>query len=130
EKDGEDLTANHLWHTARGNTIELGDGGRFTIRGKREVCEGVALWPPEAAMALEEDHGRARVRVDVRGAVTEAVTVFCPRREGEGMPAFSCERLFEGTFRITCERDGARSTLELSAATDGPLRIPRRTVLD
>jgi hypothetical protein len=102
----------------------------FTIRGEREACEGVVLWPPEAELTLEEDHRRARVRIEVRGVVTEAVTLFCPRRAGEVMPELSCERLSEGTFRITCERDGARSTLELSAATDGPLRTPRRTVLD
>ena len=129
EKDGREFSATHLWHTARGNTIELGTGGRFTIRGEREACEGMVLWPPEAETALKEDHGRAQVRLDMRCTVTEVVTVFCPLREREVMPAFSCERLSEGTFRITCERDGARSILELSAATDGPLRQPRPTLL-
>ena len=129
EKDGREFKATHLWHTARGNTIELGTGGRYTIRGAREACEGVVLWPPAVEAMLGEDHGRAQVRLDVRGTVTEVVTVLCPLREREAMPAFSCERLSEGTFRIRCERDGARSILELSAATDGPLRQVRPTLL-
>ena len=126
EKDGDDFTAMHLWHTARGNGIELGERGGFTIRGGRSRCDGQVLWPPDGRLEVGDDHGRAQLRVEVLGKVTEAVTVFCPRREGEVAPVFSCERVEEGTFRITCERDGARSTLELSAATDGPLRTARR----
>ena len=58
-------------------------------------------------------------------AIVEAVTVFCPRRPGETAPTFACERLAPGAFRIVCAVDDDASTLELSAATEGPLRSPQ-----
>ena len=129
EKDGAPFTATHLWHTARENTIELGEGAHFTIRGQRSRCVGQILWPAEPQLTLAEDHRRPQLRLDVHGTVAEALAVFCPLGEGDALPTFSCERPSEGTFRITCERDGERSTLELSAAIDGPLRKPRPTSL-
>jgi hypothetical protein len=130
EKDGNPFTATHLWHTARENSIELTDARSFTVHGRQNRCHGQVLWPTGAPLTLSEDHGRPQLRLDLRAAVTEALTVFCPWHEGDSHPSFTCERLEEATFRITCERGGERSTLELSAATDGPARGPRATRLE
>jgi hypothetical protein len=130
EKDGTEFTATHLWHTARGNRMEKRDARRFTIGGRTHLCTGEVLWPLAAEVTLGEDHGRPQARLDVRGTVTEVVTVFCPRRTGEAVPTFTCERVGEGAFRVTCAVDGKSTTLTLSAVTEGPLRQPPQVWLE
>ena len=125
EKDGAPFTATHLWHTARGNRLELLDTRRFTLIGQTSSCAGQILWPPEAQLTAAEDHDRPQLRVEVQGPIAESLAVFCPQRAGEADPTFACERLDAGTFQVTCIAGGATSTLVLSTAVDGPLRTPR-----
>jgi hypothetical protein len=123
EKDGTPFRAEALWHTALGNHLEI-DGQRFTLAGRSATCAGEVLLPPDARLSAADSHGRPQLRVTVDGTVVETVTVFCPRRPGEPVPRFTCERLGPGAFRIQCAAGGHESTLELAAATRGPLREP------
>jgi hypothetical protein len=123
EKDGAPFLAEHLWHTDLDNRVEV-EGNVFRILGKRHSCLGQVLWPAEAQLTLADSMGRPQVRVAVRAAVAEAVTVFCPLRAGEDPPRFACRREGRGRFVITCERGGQTATLHAAAATEGPLRAP------
>jgi hypothetical protein len=125
ERDGTPCTATHLWHTAPSNRIELHDATRLTIYGARNLCLAQVLWPPDARCAAGADHARPQLRLDLTAPVVETVTVFCPRRPEDPSPAFTCERRGPGAFRIRCAIAGDESTLELSAATAGPLRRPQ-----
>jgi hypothetical protein len=123
EKDGAPFLTECLWHTDFTNRIEC-DGSRFTIHGQSADCHGEVLWPADARLTLGDSHGRPQLRAAVEAPVSEVVTVFCPRRRGEALPRFSCDREAEGSFRITCEAGGETFHLSVSAATRGPLREP------
>jgi hypothetical protein len=141
EKDGTPFLAEHLWHTAEGNHLDLvsdaaggpasgnapGSALRFVLRGQAAQCDGHVLWPAAARLSVGDSHGRPQLRVAVHAPVAEAVTVFCPRRPGDAAPSFTCERIAPATFRITCALGGQTSTLDLSAATEGPLHDPLPT---
>ena len=123
EKDGKPFLAEARWHTHHDNRIEL-DGKRFWIRGKNSDCYGEVLWPWNARLKLVKDHGRPQLRVAVKAKVAEMVTVFCPVKQGEKPPRFSCSRQGEGRFLISCNQNGMTSQLEASAAINGTLRKP------
>jgi hypothetical protein len=100
------------------------NGSQFTLVGREARCAGAVLWPPDARLSTGESQGRPQLRVEIDAPVVETVTVFCPRRTGQSLPRFECERVAPGSFRITCTTGSEESTLELSAATQGPLREP------
>lgn len=129
ETDGDPFRAEGLWHTDFANQIDCA-GTRFTIRGQRHVCDGEVLWPADAQLTVGDSYGRPQLRVAVEAPVSEIVTVFCPRRDGDERPRFACEREGEGRFRITCASGGESATLLLSAATQGPLREPHAVRLE
>ena len=106
ERDGAPFTATHLWHTDPTIRLDLLDAHRFSLTGRRGWCPGQVLWPPDASVTAGSDHGRPQLRLALHAGVTEAVTVFCPRRPGEAPPTFACERLAPGAFRIVCAAAG------------------------
>ena len=123
ENDGEPFLAECLWHTEPGNQVELTDGG-FTIHGQQNDCLARVLYPSDADIRLADSNTRPQVRVPVRAAVAEMVTVFCPRRKGEEAPEFTCEREDEGQFVITCRSGGSVTAVRMAAAVTEPLRQP------
>ncbi len=122
-KDGRPFEAEAHWHTTMKNRTEM-DGRRFTIQGQSNNCLGEILWPPDAQVTLADSYGRPQVRVTVEQPVAEMLAVFCPRRPGDEIPRFSCEREAEGRFVLTCECGGKTSRLHINALLTEPLRRP------
>jgi hypothetical protein len=121
EKDGKPFLAEALWHTSPENRIEL-NGSKFLIQGKQNDCVGQVLWPRNARLTLTADHGRPQLRVAVKARCAELVTVFCPVPRGAKPPRFSCKRVSEGQFSITCAQGARKSRLLASAVTEGVTR--------
>ncbi|MDP6118263.1 MAG: heparinase II/III family protein [Planctomycetota bacterium] len=123
EYDGEPFSAECLWHTESGNDVELSAGG-FVIHGQQNDCFARVLYPQTADIQLADSYTRPQVRVSLRAAVAESVTVFCPVRRGEEVPEFICDREAEGHFSITCRSGGSEITARMAAAVTEPLRQP------
>ena len=123
ENDGERLLVECLWHTHVDNEIVLADQG-FLIKGGSHDCVAQVLWPGHVKPAPATDRDRPQARVAVEAEVAETVTVFCPVKRGEEAPEFSCTRIGEGCFAISCRANGQESLLRLATATEGPLRQP------
>lgn len=129
EKDGAPFIAEALWTTHPQNRVTLGAAG-FSFEGRKHCCEALVAWPQDAAIRMADSMGRPQVRVSVRAAVSEMVTIFCPRLAAEPMPEFSLTRESEGCFTLTCKLGARASKLHLTAVLSGPLRQPAAVSLE